>query len=80
MSRLTNTIYLQVWSLLAIFCGYVMADEGASKPVSFIREVAPILVARCQACHGPKTMESNYRLDTFELMIKPGDFGTAPMT
>jgi hypothetical protein len=79
VSRAINTIYLQILPLVAIFCSYVMADDGASKPVSFIREVAPVLVARCQACHGPKTMESNYRLDTFELMMKPGDFGVAPI-
>ena len=79
MSRATNTIYLPILPVLAIFCGYVMADEDDSRPVSFIREVAPVLVGRCQACHGPKTMESNYRLDTFELMMKPGEFGTAPI-
>jgi hypothetical protein len=57
-----------------------MADEGHSKPVSFMREVAPIVVSRCQSCHGPKTAESHYRVDTFELMMKPGDFGTVPIT
>ena len=78
--RARNTIYLLVFPLLAMFCGRAMAEDGGSKPVSFIREVAPILVGKCQACHGPKTAESNYRLDTFELMMKPGDFGTAPVT
>jgi len=51
-----------------------------SEPVSFIREVAPILVGKCQSCHGAKTSESNYRLDTFELLIKPGDFEMPPVT
>jgi DNA-binding beta-propeller fold protein YncE len=78
--RATFSIYLFVLSLLGTFCGRTVAEEGGSKPVSFIREVAPILVGRCQACHGPKTAESNYRLDTFELLMKPGDFGTAPVT
>jgi dipeptidyl aminopeptidase/acylaminoacyl peptidase/mono/diheme cytochrome c family protein len=53
---------------------------GAGAPVSFVRSVAPILVANCQACHGPKTAESNYRLDTFQALMQPGDFGTAPVT
>jgi hypothetical protein len=56
-----------------------MAADGAP-PVSFIRDVAPILVGKCQACHGPKTTESNYRLDTFESLMRPGDFATAPVT
>lgn len=80
MSRTTNTNYLLISTLLALICGHVMADDGAFEPVSFIREVAPILVNRCQSCHGPKTAESHYRLDTFEFLMKPGDFGTAPIT
>ncbi|MCA9231451.1 MAG: hypothetical protein KDA57_12420 [Planctomycetales bacterium] len=60
-----------------VACG----DENASAPeVSFIREVAPILVSKCQSCHGAKTAESNYRLDTFERLIEPGDFAAAPVT
>ena len=59
---------------------WAVAEGDPTKPVSFIREVAPILVGACQACHGPKTAESNYRLDTFEKLMRPGDFGTAPVT
>jgi len=42
--------------------------------------VAPILVFKCQSCHGAKVSESNYRLDTFALMMKPGEFGTSPIS
>lgn len=80
MLRVATTINLLATPLLALFCGRVMAVDRGAKAVSFIREVAPILVGKCQACHGPKTAESNYRLDTFELMMKPGEFGTAPVT
>jgi WD40 repeat protein len=54
--------------------------EATAKSVSFIREVAPILVAKCQACHGAKKAESNYRLDSFNGLMQPGDFGTPPVT
>jgi hypothetical protein len=80
VSRLTNTIYRLAFCLLLLCCGQVSAEDGGVKPVSFVREVAPILVGKCQACHGPKTAESNYRLDTFELMMKPGDFGVVPIS
>lgn len=56
------------------------AAEGEVPPVSFIRDVAPVLVAKCRACHGPKTAESNYRLDTFKSLMESGDFGSAPIT
>lgn len=68
------------------FAGFVIdgaAARGESNDaprVSFVRDVAPILVGKCQGCHGPKTAESNYRLDTFDLMMQPGDFGLPPVT
>jgi DNA-binding beta-propeller fold protein YncE len=77
--RVTNSIYWQVFLVVALISASIRAEDNASKPVSFIRDVAPILVAKCQACHGPKTAESNYRLDTFQSMMEPGDFGTAPV-
>lgn len=67
---------LAAWLMVRV----TWAAEPATKSVSFVREVAPILVVECQACHGPKTAESMYRLDSFEALMKPGDFGSAPIT
>jgi WD40 repeat protein len=70
-----------VFLVLGMMCSLARSENvGASAPVSFIRSVAPILVTKCQACHGPKTAESNYRLDSFQSLLQPGDFGTAPVT
>ncbi len=80
MRTVTKSIYLKVFLVVALVSASTTAEDDAFKPVSFIRDVAPILVAKCQACHGPKTAESNYRLDTFQSMMQPGDFGTAPVT
>ena len=80
MHRFVATIYPLFLAVLAIFACCGLAQGDPPKPVSFIREVAPILVGACQACHGPKTAESNYRLDTFELLMRPGDLGTPPVT
>lgn len=77
------------YPLIVAFLAIISPSAGAgeadsapaeSTPVSFIREVAPILVGKCQACHGPKTAESNYRLDTFDVLMQPGDFETPPVT
>ncbi len=65
--------------MLAILPRTVAADD-AFRPVSFVRDVAPILIKHCQACHGPKTAESNYRLDSFDWLMKAGDFGEPPIT
>jgi WD40 repeat protein len=80
VQRVTTTIYSIVFMLLGMICPSIRADDSAPEPGSFVRDVAPILVGKCQPCHGSKTAESNYRLDTFELMMKPGEFGTAPVT
>jgi hypothetical protein len=73
-------VYPLILGFLAPTPGRGLAENNPAKPVSFVREVAPILVGACQACHGPKLAESNYRLDTFEKLMRPGDFGTAPIT
>src|SRR6185503_16015140 len=44
---------------------------------SFQREVAPLLLSNCLACHGPKKAEGGYRIDTFERVTSAGD-STSP--
>jgi len=78
-----NPIRTLVFAILALFAvSFPVAAEENEPPaaVSFIREVAPILVGKCQSCHGTKTSESNYRLDSFERLMKPGDFESPPVT
>lgn len=41
-------------------------------PVSFKAEVAPILIAKCQSCHGPDKAKGKYRVDSFARALKPG--------
>ncbi|HVY71497.1 MAG TPA: c-type cytochrome domain-containing protein [Verrucomicrobiae bacterium] len=40
--------------------------------MSFRQEVAPILVQKCLACHGPDKTKGNFRLDTYEWLAKGG--------
>lgn len=72
-----------VITLFCASCAFIsarlLAGETAPPSVSFVREVAPILVAKCQACHGPTAAESNYRVDTFAALMTAGDYGTPPI-
>src|SRR5688572_11024236 len=78
--RIVATIsILLVCAFLSMICA-TARGEDAARSVSFVREVAPILIAKCQACHGAKTAESNYRLDSFNTLMQSGDFGTPPVT
>jgi tricorn protease-like protein len=47
-----------------------MADDPP--PVSFLKDVAPILVQNCIACHNPKKSESKYTMTTFAQLAKGG--------
>lgn len=44
----------------------------ANTEVSFKSDIAPILLEKCQSCHGPKKAKGNYRLDTFARALEPG--------
>lgn len=48
------------------------AAEGT---MSFIKDVAPILVQNCIACHNPKKSESKYNMTTFAGLAKGGQQG-----
>lgn len=52
--------------LLALTLPLSAADN---QPVSFRADIAPILIAKCQACHGEKSAKGNYRLDTYEVLM-----------
>ncbi|ADB17906.1 WD-40 repeat protein [Pirellula staleyi DSM 6068] len=58
---------------IAMFSSTVVSAE----PVSFRRDVAPLLLTHCVACHGPKKAEGGYRVDTFAQVTSAGD-STSP--
>ena len=61
------TRFLVVWLALAF-------TPPAQAAVSFTREVAPILVQECSACHDAKKAKGGFRLHTYAaLMSKPVD-------
>jgi WD40 repeat protein len=51
------------------------ATGSTAKPVSFIHDVAPILVENCIACHNPRKSESKYVMTTFAQLVKGGQQG-----
>jgi WD40 repeat protein len=49
--------------------------KDPAKTVSFMRDVAPILVENCIACHNPRKSESKYVMTTFAQLAKGGQQG-----
>jgi WD40 repeat protein len=44
-------------------------------PISFSRDLAPILHQKCVTCHGPEKSKGKLRLDSFDWLQQPGDSG-----
>ena len=67
--------------LLPILAAPALAgDPGpAPKPVSFSREVRPILAQQCQGCHQPAKANGTYVLTEAALLHKPGESGKIPV-
>ncbi|MBX3440632.1 MAG: DUF1549 domain-containing protein, partial [Planctomycetaceae bacterium] len=53
------------------------ADESLSQQEFFEKYVRPILVERCQDCHGGDTAESGLRVDTRAGLLRGGERGPA---
>ncbi len=69
--------YVLYLFLLATFLPSVVRAEGPAQAVSFRNAVAPILLERCQACHGPMKSSGSFRLDTFERLMHNSGSGHA---
>lgn len=51
------------------------ADEPQQPPVSFMKDVAPILVQNCIACHNPRKTESKYVMTKYAALARGGAVG-----
>jgi hypothetical protein len=72
-------LQIAAFSLTACLLHGAAAQEPAV-PVSFTKDVAPILVKNCQACHGASDPKGGFQLHTFAALQKPGDSGSPPLT
>jgi mono/diheme cytochrome c family protein len=64
-----------VFAVFAVLCAFALNGSlvAAEDAPSFKRDVAPVLLNSCLACHGPKKAEAGYRIDTFERVTAAGD-------
>ena len=81
----TRWLKIGIWLAVSTF-GHVdrtLASDGddpvRAQPAAdfFERDVRPILVAKCLACHGPRKQESGLRLDSRAAVLAGGDRGPA---
>lgn len=56
-------------------CAALFGARPVRAEVSFVREVAPVLLKRCAGCHGERKDSGNYRLHTFAGLMRAGESG-----
>src|SRR5579862_2593126 len=64
-------------ALLAVAAGVAASQTAQDAPVSFYRQVKPILQKRCQGCHQPATQGGKLILTSYEAFKAGGSGGPA---
>ncbi len=52
----------------------------AAAPVSFTKDVAPIFLKNCAACHGPPEVNGGFQVVNYNLLMKPGESESPSIT
>ena len=66
-------------ALLLAFDQKARADD-APPSVSFSKDVAPLLIKKCQACHGQQEPKGGYQILNYTLVLKAGESESAAIT
>jgi cytochrome c553 len=53
--------------------------SSSTNAVSFSKDIAPVLAAKCVTCHGPEKTKGRYRADSFAALMVPGQSKDAPI-
>ena len=65
-------------ALMSWLASALPAAEPTAQAITFFEnEVRPLLVEKCQKCHGPRKQESGLRLDSRQALLKGGERGPA---
>jgi WD40 repeat protein/mono/diheme cytochrome c family protein len=61
--------------LLAAVCVLAAPAGARAADPEFLSDVAPVLVSRCASCHNGANARGDYKLNTFENLLQPGESG-----
>ena len=60
-----------------LFASAVIVNVASPADIDYLRDIKPVLKAKCYSCHGAIRQEANLRLDTVEFMRTGGNTGPA---
>ncbi len=74
------TVCLLFWAVAVVHAEDQAGAQAKADPVAeqfFEQKIRPLLIARCQNCHGADKQKGNLRLDSLEALLEGGDSGAA---
>lgn len=75
---LAATALVSASPILSSFAAEKTSNE-TNQPVSFYKQIRPILQANCQGCHQPAKAKGSYVMTEFERMLVPGESNEKPI-
>src|SRR5262245_16758643 len=67
------------WLLMLCLPAAAATTDTKTNGVNFVKEVAPILAAKCVACHQPSKTKGGYQLHTFGAFMTAGRSKESPV-
>ncbi len=78
LPRMRQTMIPNIMTTIPALLGCLLVSASslvAEDRVDYLKQIKPVLTARCVACHGALKQEAGLRLDTAALAIKGGESG-----
>jgi WD40 repeat protein len=79
LGRALALVALVLLANVVVIGAETQPGSAAQTSISFSKQVAPILVSKCQTCHNTEKSKGGYRLETFDTLMKAGDSKEAPV-
>ncbi len=73
----TASVCAATAAVLLLQSGTAGGPPTRATGVSFLRDVAPIVLKRCAGCHGERRDSGGYRMHTYAAILRPGASGAA---
>src|SRR6266498_4439953 len=79
MSRYSHIVCCAPFLAATWTFGQEPKPVAPANPVSFSKDLAPVLAKKCVACHGAEKSKGHFRLDSFDWLTKAGESKSAPV-
>lgn len=65
--------FAKLFAAVATVCVFAAAALAEDAPVSFSKDIAPILANNCEACHSAAEANGGYQVSNYNVLLRAGD-------